>query len=413
MPPFDVVAAALRKTTEGLAREVVQPSATAPDWSELDWAIARASAAMQGTSALLANRLRWTGPSIWTSFLAENLEQARLRDAAIGSLLQRIDEALRAEGLGAVALKGSALRRLGIYAPGERPMGDIDLLMRPEDIAATESVLGRLDYVLAGAIRRHVVFEPRIKPAAVHFSEHIDNPLKIEVHPAITEPLPVSSVEITGLLLPRDAPAGLSFYPGAPELMLHLLHHAAGGMCTHTVRQIQIHDIAALSRQLRDTDWHSILIDPESRKRRWWLFPPLALTARYYGGAIPPEVLREARSTCPLLLRLASRKKSLTDVSWSNLRIYALPGVAWARTPIEVLRLIRHRLLPRRADLAKVRLALELQPKLNQFRWYNVSQFNRILRWILTRPPRVQAMVSVKAALDSAERFRASSAPQL
>ena len=48
LPAFEVIDAALRTTTEALAREIVAPSGTAPAWSDFEWDVARAVAAMHG-----------------------------------------------------------------------------------------------------------------------------------------------------------------------------------------------------------------------------------------------------------------------------------------------------------------------------------------------------------------------------
>jgi hypothetical protein len=88
----------------------------------------------------------------------------------------------------------------------------------------------------------------------------------------------------------------------------------------------------------------------------------------------------------------------LTDVSWSNLRISAFPGIAWSRSPTDVLRYARSRALPDRDTLELVRSALEQQPQLQAVSWYQLSQRRRIVRW-LARPPRVQTITTVAAAL--------------
>jgi len=116
---------------------------------------------MQGISGLLANRLRWRGPPVWSGFLAAQLEQTRLRDALIGRVLAQIDAAARDTGIGCVALKGSALRALALYDPGERPMGDIDLLVRAADVPAIDAVMRSLDYVQSSVVERHTTYEPR------------------------------------------------------------------------------------------------------------------------------------------------------------------------------------------------------------------------------------------------------------
>ena len=71
-------------------------------------------------------------------------------------------------------------------------MGDVDLLVRAEDRArATRALLG-LDYVAAFDTRA----SPRVRADATARrrhgpGEHPDNPLKIELHEAIAEYLPV------------------------------------------------------------------------------------------------------------------------------------------------------------------------------------------------------------------------------
>ena len=70
IPSIAKLAAALRKTTEVLARELAVPSTGLPDWTDFEWHIARAVAAMHGVSALLRNRLRWEGPEAWQSVSA-------------------------------------------------------------------------------------------------------------------------------------------------------------------------------------------------------------------------------------------------------------------------------------------------------------------------------------------------------
>jgi hypothetical protein len=38
-------------------------------------------------------------------------------------------------------------------------------------------------------------------------------------------------------------------------------------------------------------------------------------------------------------------------------------------------------------------------PALNQVRWYGERHFSRVTRWVLTRPPRAQTIVSLQAAM--------------
>lgn len=402
LPPHKSTAAALRKTTEYLARELTQPSDSPPDWSDYEWVVARAASTLQGVSTLLANELPWTGPPQWQSFLEQQREQSLLRHERIGELLVNIDAAARQARLSCIGLKGSALRALGVYAPGERPMGDIDLLVPAEYLDSIDIALRSLDYSHTYTSRRHIVYAPRGKAELYGFGEHQQNPLKIEVHTEVAEMLPVSKVDITSRLQAEPGRPGLSAYPGPAALMLHLLLHAAGNMKAHALRQIQLHDIAMLSRQLDDDDWASLLATPNTDECHWWLYPPLALTERYYADSIPRDVLKRTHTSCPRILRIAAEQQRLTDVSWSNVRIPAFPGIAWSRTPLEVLRLVRARVLPERAALVQIEQSRQAQPQLDTIPWYDLSHANRIVRWLFSRPPRVQTILAVRASLESA-----------
>jgi hypothetical protein len=206
-------------------------------------------------------------------------------------------------------------------------------------------------------------------------------------------------VDITERLWSRRSQPGLHNYPDLVALLLHLLLHAAGNMRAHALRQVQLHDIAKIASLLYDRDW-STLFEREN-EQSWWLFPPLALTARYYPRDIPAQVLRAAGAACPSLLRRAAARQSLTDVSWSNLRIHALPGIVWSRTPLDALRFVLSRVSPSRRSLAELEFTRCAQPQLDEVPWYGMSHGRRILRWLFSRPPRVQTIVSVRAALES------------
>lgn len=403
MPPFRIIQAALRKTTERLAREVVEPSTSPPDWNDFEWAVASAAAAMQGVSVLLANTLTWSGPTHWQSFLTAQKKHSLLRHKKIENLLRQLDREISSAGTRVAALKGAAFHELDFYTPGERPMSDIDLLVLPADLSVVGQCLGRLDYDLAFISPRHSVFEPREKvPSFAGFGEHIEHPIKIEVHTVISEALPCTMVDITSRINVEKVEAGLKMYPTRSTMMLHLLLHAAGNIRRNMLRQIQLHDIAILARRLSDLEWRSLIAESDGKSNRWWMFPPLALTDRYYQGVVSSEVMCQTRALCPHGLRSSINRKSLTDVSWSNLRMQAFPGISWSRTPIELARFVRQRLFPGHSVLQQHSNARKFEPILNQSPWYNLSRGSRMLRWLFSKPPRVQTAVLLRAALESA-----------
>src|SRR3974377_2433010 len=118
--------ALLRKTTETLAQELAGPSPDAPDWCATEWLVARAVASIHGISPLLADRLPWRGPSRWAPFFSRQKAHTTQHHLLIDELTRRIDRAAREQGIGLMALKGTALYARGVYAPGERPIADVD-----------------------------------------------------------------------------------------------------------------------------------------------------------------------------------------------------------------------------------------------------------------------------------------------
>jgi Uncharacterised nucleotidyltransferase len=401
LPPIRQIAAALRVTTEFLAHELAVPTHETPRWSLFEWDVARAVAAMQGISSLLHSRLCWEGPEGWRRFLHEQREQSIRRHGRILHLLQAIDSAARREGVVLVALKGAALQEFGFYAAGERPMGDIDLLARKSDIEPVAHLLDTCGYRHSFTSLRHQVFEPRCKnvPARIRLGEHIDNPIKIEVHMAVAEQLPMVSVDITRSIFPCQVHAGVNGYASTSSLMMHLLLHAAGNIRARALRFIQLHDIALLAGRLIAGDWQELIDAGSSDNGLWWAYAPLVLVNRYFPNAIPPSLFAGLREGCPCLLVRGLRSQLLVDVSWSNIRIQAFPGLEWSRTLSEALDFISSRIWPSRNAILELKEGLAQIPEGSSVPWYGVSHGSRILRWIVSKPPRVQTLLSVRSAL--------------
>jgi hypothetical protein len=398
LPGFGVVEAALRRTTDKLAREVAMPTATPPPWSAFEWQVARAVAAMQGITVLLAHRLRWRGPDSWQDFLDTQRVQAQRRDARLGDLLTQLDVELRAARLSCIGLKGSALRPLGLYRAGERPMGDIDLLAHSADAPRIAHALASMGYALGGETRRHQVFVANGPQHAIVFGEHPRNPIKIEVHFGVSESLPIRPVDITTGLWPSQPHYGINGYASPRELMRHLLLHAAGNMRAHALRQVQLHDIALLSRRLGPAGWQSLVDTPDAEGGTWWMWPVLQQVQHLYPFHLPPYVdLLRSRTT--RRLRAAGSRLTLTDVSWSNLRIAAFPGIYWSRSAREALQFVSSRVIPGRRPLDELRVGMALQSDLMRVPWYGLPHARRIATWLFSRPPRVQTLLSIQDAL--------------
>jgi len=392
-PSRDAVQAALRKTTEALASDLALVRTRVPQWSEFEWLVARAVATMHGVSPLLSGALRWQGPEHWVRFLKEQRAHTLRRHERASTLLQLLDEDARACGIALMGLKGAALHAIGLYAPGERPMADIDLLVREEDSEGAARLLQKLGFRETYATWKHRVFEPGDGRAPAAFGEHADNAMKIELHTRIREILPLRAVDISAQMFALPLRAGLNGYPSRAALMMHLLLHASGAMVFRALRLINLHDIARLSALMTDADWEEFL-----RLRLWWALPPLSLTARYY-CCIAHRILAPVAAGCPWLLERKCRRQSLTEVSFSHLWISAFPGIEWAQSIHEMLAYAGQRLMPNAEVRAMRTVIAATQPCAAEDPWARLPQGRRILRWLVARQVRAETLRPVRMAL--------------
>ncbi|TAM22128.1 MAG: hypothetical protein EPN68_11250 [Rhodanobacter sp.] len=400
LPPLAIVRNGLRRTTEALAAELVsaRPGGETPAWSELEWELAAAAAVAHGVAPLLARYSTWDHPA-WRRFLANQRAHVEQRHRRITELLMRIDAGARAAGFSVVALKGSALHAVGIYAPGERPMADIDLLVREADAAAAAALLQELGYVASFAQWKHRVFKPAGSQPYAGLGEHRDAPVNIELHTQIQERLPVAAVDITERIYPREPGPGLNPYPSTGALMSHLLLHAAGNICGRSLRLMHLNDISLLAARMLPRDWDE-LWGTCGDDAPWWALPPLQMVARYYRHAIPETVLTRLERDCPPLLRTVSRRQTLTRVSCSELWLHALAGIEWSRSFGEAVHHLARHVRPsdearkERADMIRTQLWLQGQD------WVTSPRRRRLLTWLIRPVPRMDTMYVVRAALE-------------
>ena len=397
LPPLKFIEAGLRRTTEAIAAELARPGGATPAWSDLEWRLALAVAVAHGVSPLLWKHSGWTYPC-WRRFLEDQHEHVAARHARITALLEQIDALARTAGIAMIPLKGAALHALGVYAPGDRPMADIDLLINERDIDAATELMRAIDYVPSFDHWRHRVFKPATGTPPAVLGEHRDTPINIELHTRIRERLPVSVVDITDRILPHQPEPGLNPYPSRSALLAHLLLHAAGNICGRSLRLMHLHDIALLARSMRPEEWVFLW----SAGASWWALPPLRMVSRYYENTIPAAGLAGLARDCPPWLRMISRHQTLTKVSCSELWLHAFPGLEWSRNVGDAARYVTGRIKPsaekirERADMVRTQLWL------HDGDWVTAPQRKRIFTWLIRRVPRMDIMFVARMALADA-----------
>lgn len=401
-PPLDKIAAALRSATELLARELTAGTDQPPAWDDFEWRIAKAVATMQGIASLLDGTSRWSVPNRWCQFLRDQRKHVAARQLRISQLMREIDIGAREQGIVLLPLKGAALHSMGLYEAGQRPMADIDVFVHCHALESATRLMDGFGFRVTFTNWRHRLVERAERISAVPFGEHADNPIKIELHTTIRERLPVREIDITDFIVPRVPDPGFNGYRSPAALMAHLLLHAAGNMRARALRLVQLHDIALLSARLRMADWEELVAARPSDQAIWWSVAPLLLISHYYPDSIPPFVITSLEPECPRFLLKSARRQRISDVSWSNLNVYAFPGIEWSRSPGEALRFIAGRIWPSRDVREELHRFAEHEQEQSaaSIPWYGISQGQRILRWVFSRPPRVQTLQAVRAALD-------------
>jgi hypothetical protein len=395
LPPLKRIEAGLRRTTEAIAAELAHPGSATPAWDDLEWRLAMAAAVAHGVSPLLWKRSNWLDP-YWRRFLEDQHEHVAIRHSRITALLEQIDAAARGAGLAMTPLKGAALHVLGVYAAGDRPMADIDLLVREDDVDAATRLMQAIGHEPLFDSWRHRVFKPAAGTPPLVLGEHRDTPINIELHTRIRERLPISVIDITERILPRKPEPGLNPYPSRGALLAHLLLHAAGNICGRSLRLMHLHDIALLARSMRPEEWVFLW----NAGACWWALPPLRMVARYYENTVPDAGLAGLARDCPPWLRMISRHQTLTKVSCSELWLHAFPGLEWSRSVGDAARHVTNRIKPsaekkrERADMARTQLWLHDED------WVTATQRRRILTWLIRKVPRMDTMHVVRMALS-------------
>ncbi len=404
LPPHPFIRKALKTTTERIALELNTPQTQAPDWTEFEWRVAMAVAVMHGVSGLLAGRLHWRGPELWQAFLTEQVQQGQLRQQRTRQLLDQLDVAAVQAQLPLMALKGSALLNLGLYAPGERPMSDIDLLCREPDFEATGRLIEAIGYEAGLTIWKHREYTPVGIGADRAFGEHGRNPIKIELHNRIAERLPVREIAITERLFPHKAQPGLNPYPSLAALMRHLLLHAAGNVCSQSIRLIHLHDIAALAVRLHAEDWDELL-----QPAAWWMGPPLLFADRCFPGRIAADSLKRVAQLGPLLLRRASARYRLAENSISRWGVPIFPGLEWSLSTVEAGNCLATRLYPGRKAAALGKQIAFSQLPLTSTGWAQTPRWKKALAMLAGGAPRAITLYSIQRALS----YRPDSSPHI
>lgn len=202
-------------------------------------------------SALSRRGLRADDPDLADYLDAVHGLNAR-RNRRIRAEVDDIAAGFAACGIRPVFLKGTALLLLGLHDdPASRFIGDIDILVPPEEIEAAAAALERLGFLRKPAGPEHV--HDRVKLA------HPGRPAQVELHhPAVpghlAGPLPPMPMRVSAV------PVGGAAVPSASDLVIHNLLHAMLHDWNLALAELPLRDglDLALVAQTGAVDWDDV-----------------------------------------------------------------------------------------------------------------------------------------------------------
>lgn len=361
----------------------------APNLSEADLTTICHLARSEGLAGLFVKASRALGIELPESEDALLRNQV-LRTAAANlhrrKILARVAESFAQSGLDVMVLKGMALIEQ-VYERCElRPMGDVDLMIRPHQTAEACRVLEEMGCYCGAPLLRDDFF-PRCYYERAYYAPG-SPPVKLDVHVRPFRPnwyrRSIADDALWDGCESLDIEGRLVWIPSAHRTLIHLLTHAAvhgGG------RLLWLLDIACYARTMTnriDWDQFAVLV------ANWRLAHPVLMTLDAvedsFGLLAPPQVRRRLQrlrvgSVDRLVLWHAPRDAA-HPVRHGLIEVLTLPGVAQRLTYLRAL------LFPQRGHLANLYPHRHPGWEICAQAWRLVRSVSRLFRSTFARPAR-------------------------
>ena len=265
------------------------------------------------------------------ALLQRDLYRSAARRLELSDLAGKLLGELEAAGIPVMILKGAVLGERVWRDPAHRPMDDVDLLVRRQDVQGVLDVAGHLG--LDRVAERHsLAFDLRFGAALVltRAGEDLTRP-SLDVHWRLLEDWRYgdSAGDWLASAWARAEPVSFAGRPvlmlAPPDLLVHLaahlaLHHAFGGWLWHCdIALLMLHEGEAL-------DWDVAVSAAESLGFKGALGLALECARAMFGVGAPPDIERRLRPRGPrwLLARRLCLSRVLTLASLDSLE-HVLP----------------------------------------------------------------------------------------
>jgi len=267
--------------------------------SGLDWNRVVDLAYQHDIAPLLYRSVRQLSGTPSAPAAIERLREAYLANALRNTLLfrelQKILTVLRDRRKPVVALKGASLAETVYRDRALRPMSDMDLLIRKEDIGEVEELLSGLGYGLDEehssrkdwciAHYYQLAFRKEVSPAFTSC---------LEIHWMLERPTRPFRIDVDGLWERVTATeiAGVPALVLCPEdQLLHLCLHTCKHQLTAGFRSFC--DIAEVVRQFGgQIDWEQVSVRASEWRINQYVYVALWLSEQFLGAQVPEQVMK-------------------------------------------------------------------------------------------------------------------------
>lgn len=331
-------------------------------WSPAEWEAAEWVVYWQNALPWLVARLQESQievPEDVNGRLQTINEASRERTGSMLSACTEILDALHQAGIQAVLLKGAVLSPIYYPDPFLRPLADLDLLIRPQDLAASREIMLRQlgyryysrsaeDEVYLRGERQENIWAP-------------DNVHPVEIHFALREEYAGIGLELAEIMWRESEERPYwqntcACIPNPAALLLHVCAHTSSDWLIQRGRLMHIDDIRKLCAQMQPGDWSTFgrLVQPGSAR---FIYPALAFVNNYVSLPLPEPLINSLREECPPALHSWLKQADLADVSESNPASRSGLGLEIAqrlsRSRLDMVRFWLRSFFPRRFNLAK------------------------------------------------------------
>ncbi len=299
------------------------------------------------------------------------------RRAQLAELLARLPAA-------PILLKGVYLAECVYPAPGLRPMNDIDLLFKPEDLPAVGAALKEMGY---GSKEKSPEQGPGITKHTSTFRRDVDaaatpNPYlssaaghMVEPHRSLEESWFGLRCDLTPGMWARSqqveiagqTACALSHADNFLHLCVHLTYHLIMGSPSF----VQLVDLAVFTERV-PMDWDDFVNRAVERRAAGYAFAAASLAASVLGATIPAAVLEALKAASPQSVRGAAAGLSVSDMM--------------RRTQRPPLRTVAQRLRRGIADRTETARWAHSVPEWLRV-WWTLVDIRRTDTWQLLRQP--------------------------